>query len=267
MSEDRRKNYRYPVAGVDEPAVLHRGGRNWRVTVTEKSAGGFRVVSPSNVKLAVGDTATLESHGACSKVRIAHITPSDAGLLIGLELLDESSRGRPHTVAAETGGALKSAVLVVVGAVAAAIAGVFLFGDREALIEQFDQWRESGISTAADASTAAPRRQSTAEASHALGRGFTRPVGLTPQRFRQELRLTTQQQIMIDQIVDETTSALRLAAAQSGSENQWSDAGAQIIRQSWLRVQNVLSPEQQQRWHELATPSRRPAPDHQALAE
>lgn len=249
--EDRRQSFRCPVPQEDEPAILRTKKRDVMVTVHEKSAGGYGVVTDQDLSLREGEVLSLAINSGCTEVQVMHVEREAGKTRVGFKTLRElkhlqgessfSVAGMRRYVSSGSNMLRLTAMILLCG-------GFFIWGATLPV----GQWAE-GLFAGTTAKTVAyavnPRQR---EKEIALS--FLRLDGLTSEQFVVSLNLSSEQNRQIRGIVDDTTTALSALYEQrskSGAPDEWSDLGMQTIHASWRRIEKVLTEEQRAKWDAL----------------
>jgi len=246
--EDRRRSFRCPVPAEDEPAILRTKNRDVMVTVHEKSAGGFGVVTDQDVSLRQGDVLALATNSACSEVQVRHVERRKGRTRVGLKILRELKhlQGEPSFSVAglrrfvsSGSNLLRLAVMVLL------CGGFFVWGATLPV----GQWTKGLFADTA------PKKVtyavSTRQREKQVALNFLRLDGLTSERFVVSLNLSSEQNRQIRGVVRDTTralSALYERRSKSDAPEEWSDLGMQTIHASWRQIEKVLTEEQRAKW-------------------
>lgn len=252
--DDRRTSFRCSVHKSEEAAILRTRKTDLMVRVAEKSAGGFGVFAQSNPPIKVGQILSLAMTSGCSEVEVVHVTELDGESRIGLkhvcDLAFLPSNGRLAGLARRgifslAGRGLRTALIIALCG-AFFTFGVFLPGNwwRDML----GRSKKSSSSLSPFANLPATQRE------QLLAKSFVNLDGIKARGFFDALKLSTEQQVKVHAIVEDTTSALSELYQQKdvGPPDVWSDLGLQLIHRSYEKIQRELTDEQRARWNELS---------------
>ena len=249
--QDRRSSFRCNVTQDDETAILRTDRNDLVVRVSERSAGGFGVVTEQPVKFKKGAILSLATSGGCCEVQVMHVEPQKGGVTrIGLKNLRELKflRGGPllnvRRIFTTGAGLLRLAMMIVL------CAGFFVWGATLPT----DEWVQSASGRWFSSSEVNGRNVNPQQSEKDLAMHFLRLDGLTKQKFVAALDLTPAQQTSIRGILGDTTTALNVLfenRERSTKPDEWSDLGMQTIYASWRQIEQVLTDEQRAEWEEL----------------
>jgi hypothetical protein len=257
--EDRRSSFRCPVLPEDEPAILRTRNRDLMVTVHEKSAGGFGVVTDQDVSLRQGDVLSLVTNAGCSEVQVMHVERRKGRTRVGLKTLRELKhlQGKPSFSVAGLRRFLSSGSNLLRLAVMVLLCGGFFVWGATLPVGQWTKGLFADTASKKVTYAVSPRQRE-----KQIAVNFLRLDGLTNERFVVSLNLNSEQNRQIRGIVDDTTTALSALyerRSKSTDPGQWSDAGMRTIHTSWRQIEKVLTEEQLARWDamlEEAAPSK-----------
>ena len=254
LTQDRRNSFRCALPQTDEAGLLRTRRSDLMVRVVEKSAGGFALEAQAKPPLQIGQCLSLALSTGCYEVRVAHVTELDGESRIGLALVRELSFMPPtgelfsmarHGILSFVGKGMQLVFLVALCTM------VFTIGIAIAT----GSWRDklgfahSKVTSASPISSWAPP-----DREHKLAKTFTNLDGLKARKFFNALKLSTEQQVKVHAVVEETSVALAdlYKHKDLGPSDVWSDLGLQLIHRSYEKIQRELTDEQKARWAELS---------------
>ncbi len=252
MSEERRESYRCPVQPEMDTAALRTSRGDVMVRVLEESAGGFTISGdkPQHMKrLRVGQLMTMVAASGCCEVKAVHITQGEDGTRVGLQRLRE--------VPQLGGGISTKQVAAMVALVIAVFAmGIYIpehWKPQPAALAQ-GKWRLPEKEDGSPPEDPAETRKKLADDYLKLG-------NLQSPEYTRELGLSADQQQAISGIVAETSQELaqlykqrtarKNAAKGETPEPDWSNNGLKLMQASWDRIQEVMTPQQREKLHQI----------------
>ncbi|QDU96504.1 PilZ domain-containing protein [Lignipirellula cremea] len=248
MTENRRTSYRCPVRSNDEVAILRTRRRDLVVRIIDESAGGLSIQVENSKELSEGEILSIAHNSSCFEVRVAYLREQaeDGKWRVGLERRGElkylHSAGVFHGVTfrdftASFGLlAVTSAILFMIWHMSPPEWKKGLFGEEDtAIVENSDAENDSEARE------------------KLLAAKYLRLSDARSPRFANMLELTPPQVKEIHTVVEATSRSIAgMYRNRSGDDDdRWIDASLDLINKTWMRIEQVMTPPQHERFAQM----------------
>jgi len=260
MSQERRQSFCCKAGTANAPleGILHTRRGDVPVELQDRSSNGFGVVIPSGSKNCVNENEELAfSLGdSSSLVRVAHQSPTDEGMLVGLEVLRELPAHLINNYGKRNKPIRRSSKLIRYTTVAAGLLIVALSVPWQDALSALAGAEAAGSDAdpnpAESNAGGLPPKVNASE--YELAHSFIAIDQLKSEAAVTRLNLSLAQQQEISRIVKETTYSMEaiFKHRDSMSDMEWTELGLQLLQNAARRIEAALTPEQRAEWAKLS---------------